>query len=129
MTQVIRELEIRKAIEDHLDVVSPHIYYENAPKGHPYPYAVYELGDSTDDGSLENIELEFNGWDKPTDGSSVELVTLMGNIDNRLHRSTLSSNGVFFSIYRENRIPVKDPDESLRRRQMIYQIRVMGVGM
>ncbi|WP_067725371.1 hypothetical protein [Oceanobacillus damuensis] len=129
MTEVIRELEIRKVIENLLIDVAPRLFYEKAAKDTPYPYAVYEISDSIDDGSLEDMELEVNGWDKPSNGSSIELATLMGNIDNKLHRSINNSNGVFFSIYRENRRAIRDPDESIRRRQMTYQIRLMGVGM
>ncbi|MFC4389142.1 hypothetical protein ACFOZ1_15275 [Gracilibacillus marinus] len=129
MTEVIRELVIRKTIEAYLSDVTTHIYYENAPVGIDEPYIVYVLGDSIDDGSLEDMELEVNGWHNPINGDSTPLATLIGQIDNRLHRSTHQSDGVFFSIYRDRRVPVSDPDKRLRRRQILYQIRVMGVGM
>lgn len=129
MIPVTRELLIREALESHLSSVTDRIFYESAPKKTEYPYAVYVLGDSIDESSLENMELELTVWDRPFNGSTVALARLTGELDERLHRSMHRNQGVFFSVYRDRRTPSRDNDERLKQRQILYRLRVMGVGM
>lgn len=124
-----RVLILRSALQKAMEEAHPRVYYENADSSSSYPYIVYTLGNSIDDGTLENVELEVDGWDSPSDRNTIPLETMMHKVDKKLHRSMFNVNGVFFTIYRENRRSISDSDDRLRRRQYIYQIRVMGVGM
>lgn len=127
MTQaVIRPLELRKVLNKVMGTVHDRIYYESAPSDPVYPYVVYIFPDTDDQDNLETFMMEVDAWDKPIDGSTVDLETLIGNIDLLLHRRVFNSNGVFFSIYRESRRTITDSDKNLKRRQYEYQIRVMG---
>jgi L-ribulose-5-phosphate 3-epimerase UlaE len=122
-----RIIEIRKALQSRLSDVHPQVYYEQAPDTATYPYVVYNIADSTDDGSLEQIMLEVDVWDAPINNNTMPIETLAGNIDTALHRYVFHTEDVFFSVYRENRRNVEDSDSRLRRRQIEYQIRTMGV--
>ena len=124
-----RVLILRSALQKVMKEVHSHVYYENAGQSSSYPYIVYTLNNSIDDGTLENVDLEVDGWDMPTNGSTIPLEIMMGKVDDALHRSVYSIDGVFFTIYRENRRSIQDSDERLRRRQYVYQIRMMGDGM
>lgn len=123
MTKV---LKIRNVISSLLDTVQQRNYYESAPDGVAYPFLVYDLPDSTDDGSMENFVLEIDGWDSPSNGDTTELETLMGEMDKLIHRKTTMIDGISLTFYRESRSPIKDPDTRLRRRQYTYQVRVHG---
>lgn len=124
MTQ--RVIEMRKALQALLLTAHDEVYYEEAPDGATYPYIVYNLIDSTDDGSLEQVMLEVDGWDAPISGNTIPLEEMMGNVDNVLHRAKIYSENVFFSIYRETRRNVPEPDSRLRHRYLEFQIRLMG---
>lgn len=122
----IRVIEIRKALQSLLLSIHDEVYYEEAPDNAVYPYIVYNLADSNDEDSVEQIMLEVDAWDTPINNNTIPLETLVGNVDNLLNRKIISVKGVFFSIYRENRRNVPDSDKRIRRRQYEYQIRVMG---
>lgn len=127
MTQVvIRPIELRKIMNRVMGAVHSRIYYEDAPSEPTYPYIVYLFPDTDDQDNLETFMMEVDAWDKPSNGSTIAVEELIGQIDHVLNRKTFSSNGMFFSIYRESRRTINDPDKNLKRRQYEYQIRVMG---
>lgn len=127
MTQVIRIIRLRQEITKVLKQINPRVHYESTPDDSEYPFIVYNLGDSLDDGSVETFPLEIDGWDLPVNGDTTELETMMGKIDNALHRYKAGDSDLFFSFYRENRRSITDSDKRLRRRQLVFTIRVMGV--
>lgn len=126
---IVPVIEIRKALQSLLSGVHNEIHYEEAPDNTDYPYVVYNLPDSTDGSSLEQLVLEVDIWDTPINNNTVPLETLTGEIDNALHRFKFKTTGVFFSVYRENRRNVTDPNPHIKRRQLEYQIRLMGVNI
>lgn len=123
MTKV---LKIRKVITSLLKTVHLEVHHESATDDASYPFLVYDLPDSTDDGSMENFVLEIDGWDLPIDGDSTKLEVLMGEVDKLMHRKTTTIDGISLSFYREGRTTIRDPDKRLRRRQYTYQVRVHG---
>jgi hypothetical protein len=127
MTQVIRAIRLRQEINKVLESIHPQFYYESSSDEAKYPFVVYSLADSVDDGSVETFTMEIDGWDRPSNGDTTELEMIMGKIDNALHRYTTGDSDLFFSFYRENRRSITDPDKRLKRRQLVFQIRVMGV--
>lgn len=122
----IRVVEIRKVLQSLLSSIHAEVYYEEAPDNAVYPYVIYNFVDSNDEDSMEQIMLEIDAWDTPINNNTIPLETVIGTIDNKLNNIVISVNGVFFSIYRENRRNVPDSDKRIRRRQYEYQIRVMG---
>lgn len=119
---------IRMAINALLEPVHPGIFYEIAPSDAEYPLGVFNLPNSYDDGSMENFVLEVDGWDAPADGDTTALEMLMHQMDTAIHKQVIRTNGMAFIFYRENRLPLDDPDKRLRGRRIIYQLRTFGGG-
>lgn len=114
------------AIVTLLTAKHPHIYCEIAPEHAPYPFATYNLENSVDDGTMENFVLEIDGWDAPENGDTIPLEMLMHELDLALNKQVIRSNGMAFVIYRDNRLPLTDPDKRLRGRRIRYQVRTFG---
>lgn len=118
-------LKLRRTITSLLREVHPRVYYERAPKDEIYPYLVYVLDFSVDDGSLENFVLEVDGWDAPEGGVTTALETMMDTADSVLNRAALYLDGGYvLHIRRDNRRTIDDDDSRISRRQYVYQARV-----
>ena len=115
-------IELRKALLDLLKTQHSQVYFQIAPDDAVFPYVVYDLPNSVDDGTLENFVLDIDVWDIDTDTTVLE--TLISNIDNVLHRKTIYiADTVNAILYRENRMTLADDDKRIRRRKYIYQAR------
>lgn len=114
-------VELRKQIRSFLKSVHPRVFFEIAPDDALYPYLVFDLPNSIDDGSMERFMLDVDGWDNSADTTALE--TLMENLDNVLHRKTVMMGNISATIYRENRLTLPDDDKRIRRRKYVYQIR------
>lgn len=115
-------IELRKAIIADLTTVHPRVYYQKPDKDALYPYLVYDLPNSTDDGSLERFILDVDGWDINDDSTFIE--NLMDSVDRSLHRKTIViNNQLSVSFYRDNRLSLIDENPEIRRRKYIYQVR------
>lgn len=131
-------IELRKMITAvlkaaHPDVVvdgasKSRVHFQVAPDDAEFPYVVYDLPNSIDDGTMENFRLEVDGWDAPADGDTTALETLMDNIDQELHRAVKTMPGLSAVFYRDNRLALLDDDKRIRRRKYIYQARTFGGG-
>jgi hypothetical protein len=118
-------VELKKAILSFLKAKHPRAYYQAAPKSATFPYLVYDLPNSTDDGVMERFVLEVDGWDKSKDTTVIE--TLMDSVDKELHRKTvILADAISATFYRENRIPLRDDDPQICRRKYVYQVRTHG---
>lgn len=122
----MKVIEVRKAIQSLLKTVHPRVYFEAADKSKIYPYLVYDLPNSIDDGTMENFVLEVDGWDQPEDGDTTEIEMLMGAIDEVLHKAVLRPPGMALIICRDNRLSLRDDDDRIRRRKYRYQVRTFG---
>ncbi|MCR8635748.1 DUF3168 domain-containing protein [Paenibacillus radicis (ex Xue et al. 2023)] len=118
--------ELRKVIQSQLKVIHPRVFYEITPDNTKFPYIVFELPNSVDDGTMENFVLEVDGWDAPTDADTMPLEQLMSNIDEALHKKVVTGEGLAFIFYRENRMSLPDDDKRIRRRKYVYQVRTFG---
>lgn len=119
-------LELRAALQTALKRAHDRVYYEKAPDRATYPYLVYNLSNSYDDGIVEQFYLDVDGWDAPEDGSTVALEKMMGKVDHELHRlyGILATIGI--AIYRDRRLTVDEDDERIRRRKYVYLVRTIG---
>jgi hypothetical protein len=122
---MIKTVELRKAIQASLKSIHTRVYFQHAPDNAVYPYLVYDLPNSTDDGLMERFVLEVDGWSNSKDTNEVE--TLMDSMDKELHRRVVIVNGeLALILYRENRLAPIDDDPRIRRRKYVYQIRTYG---
>jgi hypothetical protein len=128
---MVKMIEIRKALKTALKAIHPNIivdgesvsrvHYQDAPDDAVYPYLVYVLPNSNDDGTLEQLFLDVDGWDNSTNTTALE--TLMDSADKALHRKTVVVGNLSMTLYRESRLALEDDDKRLRRRKYIYQVR------
>ena len=120
---MIKVIEIREIIQTALNSVHPRVYYQTAPDTAVFPYLVYDLPNSTDDGTLEQFILDVDAWDMPS-GDTTGLETLIDSADKSLHRKTITVDEVLaVTLYRENRLTLTDDDPNIKRRKYIYQVR------
>lgn len=121
---MVKTLELRTAIAGALSAVHPRVYFQAAPDGAAYPYLVYDLPNSLDDGTLEQFVVDVDGWDAPTGGDTTALETLMDGVDKALHRLTVVvDDELSMAFYRDNRLALIDDDPRIRRRKYVYEAR------
>lgn len=118
---MIKVIELRKAINTALKTVHPRIYYQDAPDDAVFPYLVYDLPNSVDDGYLEQFVLDVDGWDNSTDTTNLE--TIMDNVNKSLDGMTRTADSLSMSFYLDNRLTLLDDDSRIRRRKYTYQVR------
>ena len=119
---MITFLELRREIQKILKTLHARVFFSVAPSDAVFPYVVFDLPNSVDSGDLENFVLDIDVWDVATNTTTLE--TLIGTIDNALHRKSVMLDGKMgFVIYRENRLVLTDDDKRIRRRKYIYQVR------
>jgi len=132
---MIKVIEIREIINIALKSIHPRVYYRSAPDkiedpnnpgvfiNTPFPYLVYDLPNSTDDGTLEQFVLDVDAWDMPS-GDTTALETLIDSADKSLHRKTITvDDNLAVTFYRETRLTLTDDDPNIKRRKYIYQVR------
>ena len=121
---MIKVIEIREIIQTALNSVHPRVYYQTAPDTAVFPYLVYDLPNSTDDGTLEQFVLDVDAWDRPSNGDTTIVEILIDSADKSLHRKTITvDDNLAVTFYRENRLTLTDDDPNIKRRKYIYKIR------
>lgn len=121
MSKVIK---LRSAIVAVLRSVHPRVYYQRAPDGAAYPYLVYELPNSNDQGDMEQFVLDVDAWDRPAvQGDSGPIEQLMAAVDAALDKRVVTVDGLPMVIYRDTRLPLDDDDARLLRRKYVYEVR------
>ena len=119
---MITFLELRTELQRILKTLHTRVFFNVAPDDAVFPYVVFDFPNSVDSGDLENYVMDIDVWDTSTDTTALE--TLIGTIDNALHRKSVVLSGKMgFVIYRENRLVLTDDDKRIRRRKYIYQVR------
>ena len=120
---MIKVIEIREIIQTALNSVHPRVYYQTAPDTAAFPYLVYDLPNSTDDGTLEQFVLDVDAWDS-TNGDTTIVEILIDSADKSLHRKTITVDEVLaVTFYRENRLTLTDDDPNIKRRKYTYEVR------
>jgi len=116
---------IRTDIQSKLLDIHPRVFHGDAPADTEYPFVLYNLPNAATLDRVDVIDLEIDIWDDKSTTSDLEVLT--DRIDKALHRYTGGNEHVFYTIYRENRLSIRDPEVILKRRQLVFQIRTMGV--
>ena len=121
-------VELRSAIGAFLGTVNPEVHFEEAPDNSPFPYLVYDLPNSFNDGTMENVVLEIDGWDAPDKGDTSTLELMMESVNTGLNRTVIRNGGYAFVCYLDNRMNLRDDEPRIRRRKYRYQVRTFGGG-
>ncbi|SFJ83234.1 tail completion protein gp17 [Thermoflavimicrobium dichotomicum] len=121
-------IELQKFIVSELKKIHPRVYQEWAPEDAVFPYVVYRFPTSNPNERREDFILEIDIWDQPPDGSTVTLQQLADQIDSSLNGVRYTSEDWNTRIDRINRLMIPDPDETIRRRQLRYELRTFEAG-
>ena len=102
-------------------------FYRIADEKESYPYAVYDfenidLGDIHRDDLILIIDL----WGKGKDTSQIE--EMADQIEALFNAANLPDEEILPTFYRISRKPIDDPDKTLMRRQLKFQIQNYFIG-
>ena len=114
-------IELLKMITTTLRTAHERVYKEIAPQDATFPYVVYRLPTSNDTEGREDFILEIDIWDNNTNTTALE--TLTESIDRKLNRFKYVDSKLSACSYRINRMMIPDPDTSIKRRQLRYEIK------
>lgn len=118
--------EIRKIIQEMLSSVVK-TFYRIADEKESYPYSVYDF-DSIDLGDLarDDLILIVDLWGKGSDTAEIE--EMADQIEAMFNAANLPNDYVLPTFYRISRKPIDDPDKTLIRRQLKFQIQNYDIG-
>ena len=105
--------KLLKLILDTLKSKHPRVYHENAPKNAEYPYIVFNINDGLKS-HRDDLILTIDIWDR--NDSSMVIEDLADTIDKLLDEANLPK------FYRQQRLKVEDPDKTLKRRQLRFNV-------
>ena len=121
-----KTLALRKIIQTNIDSIVKS-YYRKADKDKIYPHAVYDFENiGLEDISRDDLILIIDIWDKGNDTSNIEEIT--DQIEEMFNTANLPNEEVLPTFYRVGRKPIDDPDKSLMRRQLKFQIQNYYIG-
>lgn len=115
-------IKLRTAIQKILKQYHSSVHFQKSPGTAVYPYVIYDFPTSFMDGDQEVFNLDVDVWDNSQDTSRIE--TLAEKLWKELNYLRYMDQDIQFSIYRENRLPPLDEEDSyLNRRKLIFQLR------
>lgn len=117
-------IELRTVLSAFLKTLHSRVYFEDAPENAEFPYIVYDIPNSHDDGEChELVTIDIDGWDLNNTGDTTVIENLMENI-NQLNKKTLITDDIVVTFYLENKFPLTDPDKRIKRRKYTYQAKL-----
>ncbi|MBN2796231.1 MAG: hypothetical protein JXR88_12545 [Clostridia bacterium] len=123
-------LMLRKAVQAYLLSHHPRVYFRNdIPKDAKFPYLVYDFHPTfTLDESSERLLIDIDAWDKPSNGDSTQIETLIESVNGNgdlsnptgLNFKTISNEDVMATFRLESRNIIDDDDPKILRRKYTY---------
>lgn len=117
-----KTIELRTQLNIIFKTLTSKVYYEEANADSPYPYLVYELSELVNNYGKTTLQLEVNVLDYGTNSTVVE--TLADLVQDTLHKCYFINDKIQFSIYKGNKIIVKEEDKQIMRRRMTFEIQL-----
>lgn len=132
-------IELRTVLQDFLKTLHPDVVvgaktlsrvkYQEATKETPFPYIIFDFPNTLPDGEgFQNVSVDIDGWDNPSDGSTAALEALMSTIngdgETGLNKKTLATENLVVTFYLENKLSLQDDDKRIKRRKYVYQARL-----
>ena len=129
-------LEIREALNTYLKNLHPRVYFQAAPEKAAFPYVIYDLPSTFCDGeATEVITIDIDGWDQNTLADTTTIETLMKTMNGKkdevtgqptgFDKATIITADFAIIFYLENKIPIIDPDPTIKHRRYIYMGRLI----
>lgn len=120
-------MKLRKTLHPYLKAIHTSTYYQRAD-GMQMPYLVYSL-EVTDWGEgHQRVTLDIDGWDKPTDGDTTQIETLMTLLNAAMDKKTFVTDEFAVTFYLDRKLALEDDDPDIRRRKYIYRGRLQERG-
>lgn len=116
-----KTVELRNIIQSNITNIIERCYYRVADEEAAFPYAVYDfenidLGDIARDDLILLIDL----WDQSIDSTTIE--NIADEIEDLFNAANIPNEYVLPTFYRVSRKTIDDPDKTLIRRQLKFQI-------
>lgn len=97
-------------------------YYEEAPEGIAYPYAVFSMRRISESDGRQSYSLEINAWDQYAYYSRVE--NMMDALEKKLHQTNRLTEEYLIRIFKGARQNVPDQDKSIKRVREQFELYV-----
>jgi len=119
--------ELRKALKTKLKTIHSGVFFQAAPEDAVFPYLVFDIPNIFDDGEGQEIAtVDVDAWDINPDTTALE--TLITSVNAGLNKAVLTSDNLTAAFYLDNKIPLTDEDQRIRRRKYIYQAKLFRRG-
>ena len=120
-------MSLRRILHPYLKAVHQRVYYQRAD-GMQMPYLVYSLEVSDRGEGQQIVTLDIDGWDKPADGDTTQIETLMTLLNAAMDKKTFVTDEFAVTFYLDRKLPLEDDDPDIRRRKYIYRGRLQERG-
>ena len=116
-------INVRTILHPYLITLHPRTYFEpsGAPSDATWPYLVYNFQVLDEGEEHQILTLDVDGWDKPLDGNTLPLETLMSKVETNLDRHVLIGTAIVVKFYLDNKLTLIEDDKSIQRRKYIFQ--------
>jgi len=115
-------INLRLATMRILLEIHDEVYFQEATKEARFPYVVYDFPNSFDNENQEVFNFDVDVWDN--NENTVPLETIASTYWKLFNRYHYLDENIQFSVYRGNRLPPLDEDNTgIKRRKLIFQLR------
>lgn len=115
--------DLRKLVTTQLNLVPGETYYRRASATAVPPYKTFDLSRiDLSDLSRDDYELTVDVWDHSDDPKDVDAIA--DDLEDQLCASNLPQSTILPTFFRENRMPVKDPDKDIQHVQLTFMVQL-----
>ena len=119
-----KTMPLRTVIKTLLDPFCPDVAYGDASDGNKYPRVAFELRELGNDYKRVLIDLEVNVIDRGFSEAWVE--NTADAVQSALDKHYHIDGDIQFTCYAGKRIPVREDDKTIKRRQLSFEIHLHG---
>lgn len=114
---------LRKLIKEKMQTVPGETYHKIAPKDAAYPYKTFQLSSVAFPlPDRDDLELEVDIWDRTLDPKAAEEIA--DQIERLFHDTIEPRPPIYPAFFRENRLPLEDPDKNLQHIQLHFSVQL-----
>ena len=117
-----KTIALRTELNRLFKTITTNVYHEDKPDNAGYPYLVYESSELTYEYGKTQYQLEVNIVDHGEDSSVVE--NLSDSTQAALNKYYFINPYIEFTVYKGQRLTVKEEDKQIIRRRMLFEIQL-----